>query len=129
MWDNMLFLILGAGLVLAFQELRRQYNAYHQRRWIRRSNEAIALLEEPSLSEQWASGEWARREHQVDMSYEDVKTWGYVEPTDAGPCGCHRTWTEHYEHWDYTCKCHRTKAEHDLEVAVNRAQSTPDTPW
>jgi hypothetical protein len=46
MWDNMLFLILGAGLVLAFQELRRQYAAYHHRRWIRRTDETIALLNE-----------------------------------------------------------------------------------
>jgi hypothetical protein len=42
----MLGVVLGAGLVLAFQELRRQYTAFKERQWHRRASEAIALLNE-----------------------------------------------------------------------------------
>jgi hypothetical protein len=45
MFDVLLGTVLGMGLVLAFQELRRQYNAFNQRRWIARANSAIALLD------------------------------------------------------------------------------------
>jgi len=61
----------------------------------------------------------------IDVTQELPATWGFVEPTDAGPCGCHASWTEHYEGWDYSCKCHNTKAEHAAELRA----TTPDTVW
>jgi hypothetical protein len=116
MYEFILGTIFGAGLVLAIQTISREWNAFNQRRWIASTNETIALLDEP----------------EVDTLNPDLATWGWVEPTDAGPCGCHATWTEHYTGWDYTCKCHRTRADHEAGLPVNhhrRPASTPDTDW
>jgi hypothetical protein len=64
-------MLLGSGLVLAFQELRRQHDAFQQRRWIRRSNEAIALLapETHGYCRSWCHDSQA--EHDADVQWTD----------------------------------------------------------
>jgi hypothetical protein len=56
MYDALLGMLLGAGIVLAFQELRNQINAYKVRRWHRRAAETIALLDECECWDDNATG-------------------------------------------------------------------------
>jgi hypothetical protein len=115
MFDVLLGTLLGVGLVLAFQELHRQYTAYNQRRWIRRSNEAIALLEKP-----------------------DLTGWGYVEPTDAPVAlpqesycrsWCHDSQAEHDADLPWTDAQVKSASDDELVARIQQLAAQAERVW
>jgi hypothetical protein len=61
-------MLLGSGLVLATQELRRQYNAFNQRRWIRTTNTALTVAAD-DCCRSWCHDSQA--EHDADVQWTD----------------------------------------------------------
>jgi hypothetical protein len=63
-------MILGSGLVLAAQELRRQYAAFQHRRWIRTTDVSLTIAAD-DYCQSWCHDSQA--EHDADVSWSDTQ--------------------------------------------------------
>jgi hypothetical protein len=65
-------MILGSGLVLAAQELRRQYAAFQHRRWIRTTDVSLTIAAD-SYCRSWCHDSQAEHDDDVQWTDDQVK--------------------------------------------------------